>query len=161
MKQKCMIVILACQSGTENSIKTLKESFSYTIQNGMKLQTFITSPQSYRKFRNFREGFSFVKIELSRKEVITMSFTNVCNICPSHEFLSSQMCLLTLFPKIKFPRNFRIYSSSIKSWLIWFHTVCQASYAMLLVLVDVIVTCIHLLKVASDSKFCLLLFCLI
>ena len=50
---------------------------------------------------------SFVKIESSRNGEITMSFTDVGKSCPSREFLTSQMCLLMLFAKIKFSRKFQ------------------------------------------------------
>ena len=53
---------------------------------------------------------SFVKIKPSRNGEITLSFTDIGISCLSREFLTSQICLLTLFAKIKFSRNFRIYS---------------------------------------------------
>ena len=49
---------------------------------------------------------SFVKIEPSRNGEITMSFTDVGKSCPSRLFLTSQLCLLTLFEKIKFSQKF-------------------------------------------------------
>ena len=47
---------------------------------------------------------SFVIIKSSRNGEITLSFTDVgtCKLCPSRGFLVSQICLLTLFAKIKF-----------------------------------------------------------
>ena len=53
---------------------------------------------------------SFMKIKLSRNAEITLSFTNILKSWPSREFLASQICLLTLFVKIKFSRKIRIYS---------------------------------------------------
>ena len=35
-----------------------------------------------------------------------MSFTDICKSWPTCEFLSSQICVLTLFAKIKFSRKF-------------------------------------------------------
>ena len=49
---------------------------------------------------------SFVKIKSSRNAEITLSFTDICKSCPSRELSASQMCLLTLFAKIKFSRKF-------------------------------------------------------
>ena len=49
---------------------------------------------------------SFVKIKSSRNAAITLSFTNMRKSWPSREFLASQICLLTLFAKIKFSRRF-------------------------------------------------------
>ena len=64
------------------------------------------------KFGNFREGFSFVKITSSENGEITLSFTDIEKSCPSWEYLASQIiCLFTLFAKIKFHENFRIYSN--------------------------------------------------
>ena len=70
----------------------------------------------YCKFRTFRESFIFsnlrifVEIKASRNGNITLSFTDVGKSCPICEFLTSQICLLTLFAKIKCSQNFRIYS---------------------------------------------------
>ena len=49
---------------------------------------------------------SFVKIKSLRNGEITLSFTDAGKLCPSREFLVSQICLLTLFMKIKFSRKF-------------------------------------------------------
>ena len=49
---------------------------------------------------------SFVKIKSSRIGEITLSFTDISKSCPCHEFLTSQICVLTLFAKIKFSRKF-------------------------------------------------------
>ena len=50
-------------------------------------------------WRNFAL-LSFVKIKSSRNGEITLSFVNMTKSCPSHEFLTSQICLLMLFAKI-------------------------------------------------------------
>ena len=49
---------------------------------------------------------SFMKIESPRNVLITLSFTDICKSFHSPEFLASQICLLTLFAKIKFSRIF-------------------------------------------------------
>ena len=49
---------------------------------------------------------SFVKIKSSPNGAITLSITDIGKSCPSREFLVSQICLLTLFAKIKFSRKF-------------------------------------------------------
>ena len=56
---------------------------------------------------------SFVKIIFSRNGEITLSFTNIGKSCPSHEFSSWQICLKSLFAKIKTLQNYSIYSSSL------------------------------------------------
>ena len=48
---------------------------------------------------------SFVKIKSSQNAEITLSLTDISKSCPSRELLASQMCLLTLFAKIKFSRK--------------------------------------------------------
>ena len=55
---------------------------------------------------------NFVKIKSSRFCVVTLSFSDICKSCPNREFLTSQIRLLTLFAKINFSQNFRIYSTS-------------------------------------------------
>ena len=47
-----------------------------------------------------------MKIKSSRNGEITLSFTDIGKSCPSRKFLASQICLLTLFAKIKFSRKF-------------------------------------------------------
>ena len=49
---------------------------------------------------------------------ITLAFTGVSKSCPSRVFLTSrwQMCILTLFTKVKFSRKFRIYSIILASF---------------------------------------------
>ena len=66
----------------------------------------------------FSRNFAyFVKIKPSRNGEISLLFTDIGKSCPSREFLMSQVCILTVFAKIKFPRklnsreNFRIYSN--------------------------------------------------
>ena len=58
---------------------------------------------------------SFVKIKSSRNGEITLSFTDKNKSCPSREFLTSQICLLTLFTKIKFSRKFPFYNTCTKT----------------------------------------------
>ena len=60
----------------------------------------------YCKFGNFREGFIFVKIKSSRNGEIILSFTDLGKSFPSREFLTSQICLSTLFAKMKSLRKF-------------------------------------------------------
>ena len=62
----------------------------------------------YCKFGNFREGFNSrnLKIKPSRNSEITLSFTDGGKSCPCREFLTLQICLLTLFAKTKFSRKF-------------------------------------------------------
>ena len=51
----------------------------------------------------FSRNFTYAKFREHRtlgNGEITMSFTDVGKSCPSHEFLMSQMCFLTLFAKI-------------------------------------------------------------
>ena len=63
---------------------------------------------------NFREGLfsrnfayaEFRRIKPSRISDISFSFTDVGKLCQSREFLVGQICLLTLFAKIKFSRKF-------------------------------------------------------
>ena len=43
----------------------------------------------------------------------TLSFTDISKPCLSREILTAQICLLTLFVKIKFSRSFRIYSMTV------------------------------------------------
>ena len=49
---------------------------------------------------------SFVKIKPSRNGEITLSFTDIWESYPSHEIVTLQKCLLTLFAKTKFSRKF-------------------------------------------------------
>ena len=49
---------------------------------------------------------SFVKIKSLQNAEITLSFTNICKWWPCRKFLASQICLLTLFAKIKFSQKF-------------------------------------------------------
>ena len=51
-----------------------------------------------------------MKIKSSRNGEITLSFTDIGKSCPSSEFLTLQICLLTLLAKINSCGNFRIYS---------------------------------------------------
>ena len=45
---------------------------------------------------------SFMKIRSSRNGEITLTFTDEGKSCHSRDFLTSQICLLTLFAKMKF-----------------------------------------------------------
>ena len=49
---------------------------------------------------------SFVKIKSSQNGDITLWITNIGKVCPSCDFLKSQVCLLTLFAKLKSSRKF-------------------------------------------------------
>ena len=49
---------------------------------------------------------SFVKIKSSRFCAITLSFTDTGETCPIREFLTPQICLLSLFARIKFSKQF-------------------------------------------------------
>ena len=49
---------------------------------------------------------NFMKINLLSKGEMTLSSTDAGFSCLSHEFLTWQICLLTLFVKIKFSRKF-------------------------------------------------------
>ena len=51
---------------------------------------------------------SFAKIKPSRNGKITLLFTDVGTSCSSHEFVTSQKRLLTLFAKIRFSQIFSI-----------------------------------------------------
>ena len=52
---------------------------------------------------NFSEGFIFTNLRVCE---ITLSLTDIGKSYPSGEFLTPQICLLTLFTKIKFSRKF-------------------------------------------------------
>ena len=47
-------------------------------------------------FRETSHKRSFVKTKFSRNGEITLSITDIGKTCPSGEFLTSQVCLLTL-----------------------------------------------------------------
>ena len=49
---------------------------------------------------------NFMNLKSSRNGEITLSFTDAGKSCPSREFLIWQICLLTLFSKIKFSRKY-------------------------------------------------------
>ena len=79
---------------------------------------------SYCKFGNFHRGFifreishmrSFVKVKSLQNGETIRSFTDLGKSCPSREFSTSQICLSTLFAKIKSSQKFRIYSNHIDS----------------------------------------------
>ena len=50
-------------------------------------------------------NFAYAKFR-ENKSSGNLSFTDVVYSCPSHEFETWQICLLTQFPKIKFSRQF-------------------------------------------------------
>ena len=54
---------------------------------------------------------SFVKIRPSGYNEIILSFTDIGKSCPIHKYLTSQICLLSLFAKIKFSGKFPIYNT--------------------------------------------------
>ena len=70
---------------------------------------------------------SFVKIKPSQIDDITLSFTDIgtCKSCPVRDFITSQMCLLALFAKIKFSRKF----ANLQYIKVWFvmasHYLCE------------------------------------
>ena len=49
---------------------------------------------------------SLVKMKSLLNREITLLITDIGKSCPSRKFLTSQVCLLTLFAKIKFSRKF-------------------------------------------------------
>ena len=55
---------------------------------------------------------SFVKIESSRNDAITLLLTDIGKLCPSREILPSQICIFNDNREILFSRNFRIYRIS-------------------------------------------------
>ena len=52
----------------------------------------------------------------------SLSVTDVGSSCPSREFLTWQICLLTLFASIKFPQNFLNLKYMISTMHMHFHT---------------------------------------
>ena len=48
---------------------------------------------------------SSMKIKPLQNGEIILRSTGICKSCPSQEFLTLQICLLTLFTKIKFSRK--------------------------------------------------------
>ena len=57
-------------------------------------------------FRETSHMRSFMKINPSRNDKITLSFIDIGKSCLSREFFTSLMCLLMLFAKIKFSQKF-------------------------------------------------------
>ena len=55
--------------------------------------------------QNFAQA-KFRKIKYSRNGEINMLITDIGKSCPICKFLTLQICLLMLFPKIKFSRKF-------------------------------------------------------
>ena len=58
-----------------------------------------------------------MKIKSSQNGEITLLFTDIGKSCPSFKFLTSKICLLTLFQKIKFSCKFPDlqYTFTVKS----------------------------------------------
>ena len=59
---------------------------------------------------------SFVKIKPTRIGDITLLFTDISKSRPCHKFLTSQLCVLTQFAKIKFSRKFQNNSIELLSF---------------------------------------------
>ena len=57
-------------------------------------------------FRETSHMRSFVKVKSLRKGEITLWFTDLGKSCPSSDFLTLQICLLTLLAKITFSQKF-------------------------------------------------------
>ena len=49
---------------------------------------------------------SFAELKSSQNGEVTLSLTDIGKSCPSREFKTSLICILTLFAKIKFSRKF-------------------------------------------------------
>ena len=63
----------------------------------------------YCKLENFKRVLfsrSFAKIKPSQNREITLLVADVGKSCPSRKCLTWQICLVTLFTKIKFSQNF-------------------------------------------------------
>ena len=79
----------------------LKELFaldnSTTVNSEFFARVYFREPSHMRKF---------VKIKSLLNGEITLLFTDIASLCHSREFLMPQICLLTLFAKIKFLRKF-------------------------------------------------------
>ena len=75
-------------------------------------------------FRETTHVRSFVKMKSSRNREVTLSITDIGKPCPSREILTSLVCLLTLFAKIKFSRKFPDlrYQNSIKKQFSMFYS---------------------------------------
>ena len=77
----------------------------------LKIATYIVHTVNLEIFgrvlflRNFAYA-SFVKVKPSQNGEITLSFIDIGKSCPRVDFLTSQICLLVLFGKIKFLRKF-------------------------------------------------------
>ena len=69
------------------------------------LQNVYCTDYDYCKFGNFLRGFylretshmrSFVKMKPSQNDEMTLLFTDKGKLCPSHDFLTSQICLYAI-----------------------------------------------------------------
>ena len=74
-----------------------------TIRNAFRIHTDLKSTVNVEIFTHMR---SFTKIKPSQFSEITLSFTDIGESCPYCEFSKSQICVLTLFAKIKFSQKF-------------------------------------------------------
>ena len=73
----------------------------------------------------------FLKIKSSRNGEINLSFTDIGKSCPSREFYTSQICLLTPFAKIKFSRKFPdLQYPNLVCMLVQLHLLCHISCAL-------------------------------
>ena len=81
---------------------------------------------------------SFAKIKHSRNGEITLSFTDksTCKSCPSGEFLTSQIFILSLFEKIKFSGKFMDLHYFICSNAISYNMYNKHSYVWFCVCTD-------------------------
>ena len=75
-------------------LHVLLKYYYYTVN----LEIFV----SFFSFRKTTHRRSFVKIISSPNGKTTLSFTATDKSCPSRKYLTSQICLLMLFAKIKF-----------------------------------------------------------
>ena len=74
-------------------------------------------------------------------QTVKVILFNIKKTCRLHQ--SSSKLLLMYLVVLRF----------FRSWLIRIYTVCHTTYAVLHSLVDMKMTCFHLLKVASDGNF--------
>ena len=68
---------------------------------------------------------SFMKIKSSRNRETTHLITDTGKSCPSCKFLTSPVCLLTLFAKIKFSRKFPDLGYTLLPNFIPFNRICN------------------------------------
>ena len=63
-------------------------------------------PLDRKGLLGYVEIIKFRENTILAKWRINLSFTDIGKSCPSHDFLTYHICLLTLFAKIKFSRKF-------------------------------------------------------